>query len=343
MAAEEAIEAIHRAARDGDAVSVTKMLEEDPRLLSSEWKRETLLTRAVWDGNVYLVRLLLERGAEMNQADGYGSTALNAAAVRGLEDMVSFLITSGADPSIKGSWGQTALMSASSGGHVAVVRLLLRFTGGRDLLGRVLDERNEYGRTALWYACNRGHAEVLRALLLAGADHTIADNTDRTPLHVAEEGEHHECVACFQVSTSLVSRSKGRRNGTVFAVCGASVVWGRTSQSVPMLQWWERALQRAYVLHKARTLHEDAATRQQAPAAPVPAYLSARVQGGKRLPHVHIQASGGSGGRRTRGAARRIAERGGEAKEEEMCAMVGFVVKDLSAELYIELLAGFHQ
>jgi hypothetical protein len=110
-----------------------------------------------------------------------------------------------------------------------------------------------------------------------------------------------------------------------------------------MLQWWEGELQRAYVLHKARTLHEDTATRQQAPAAPVPAYLTARVQGGKRLPHVQIQASGGSGGRRTRGAARRIAERGGEEKDEEVCAMVGFVVKDLSAELYIELLAGFHQ
>jgi hypothetical protein len=54
-----------------------------------------------------------------------------------------------------------------------------------------------------------------------------------------------------------------------------------------------------------------------------------------------MQGSGGSGGRRTRGAARR--ERGVEEKDEEMCAMVGFVVKDLAAELYIELLAGFHQ
>jgi hypothetical protein len=44
------------------------------------------------------------------------------------------------------------------------------------------------------------------------------------------------------------------------------------------------------------------------------------------------------------GAAKREREEGGQAKEEEeMCAMVGFVVRDLSAELYIELLAGFHQ
>jgi hypothetical protein len=67
------------------------------------------------------------------------------------------------------------------------------------------------------------------------------------------------------------------------------------------------------------------------------------MQGGKRLPHVQIQASGGSGERRTRGAAKRVAERGGEEKDEEMCAMVRFVVRDLAAELYTELLAGFHQ
>jgi hypothetical protein len=67
------------------------------------------------------------------------------------------------------------------------------------------------------------------------------------------------------------------------------------------------------------------------------------MQGSKRLPQVQIQTSGANGGRRTRGAAKRVAERGGEKKDEEVCAMVGFVVKDLSAELYIELLAGFHQ
>jgi hypothetical protein len=89
-----------------------------------------------------------------------------------------------------------------------------------------------------------------------------------------------------------------------------------------VVQWWEAEPQRAYVLHKARTLHEDAATRQQ---APVPAYLSPRVQGGKRLPQVQVRGRGGSGGPRTRGTAKTGAEEEGqgETREEEMCAMVG--------------------
>jgi cytohesin len=224
MAAGEAIAAIHRAAWQGDAVSVTRMLDEDPRLLSSAWGGDTLLHAAIWKGHMDVMRLLLERGAAINQANVHGSTALHYAASRGHEEMVSLLVRSGADPSRKTYRGQTALMRASWGGHVAVAWLLLRSMGGRELLGRVLNERTEGGRTALCYACFEGHADVVRALLLAGADHTISHNDGRTPLQIAQEKDHRECVALFQVSTSLVSRSSGHQDGAVFAVCGAHVV-----------------------------------------------------------------------------------------------------------------------
>jgi hypothetical protein len=332
MAAEEAIEAIFRAARKGDVDIVAGMLDEVPALLSSVWKRDTLLHTAAWNGPVECVRLLLERGAEINQADGYGDTALHLAALRGHEEIVSALLSSGADPSRKGFRGKTGLMRASLGGHVAMVWLLLRSMGAFGV-----DERTDHGPTALWYACAYGYADVVRALLLAGADHTIADNDDTTPLQIAEDWEHHECIGVIQVGTSLVSRSQRHHDGTVCAVCGACGVWGRTSQPVHVLQWWEGELQRAYVLHKARTLHDDAATRQQAPAAPVPAYLSARVTPGSMLPSVQVVAIDEAG---EEGAAKREREEGGQAKEEEMCAMVGFVVRDLDGHLYTELLEG---
>jgi ankyrin repeat protein len=204
MAAMQAIEAIHRAARRGGMDRIAGLLDEDPGLLSSVWKGDTLLTTAAWNDNssllndnVDLVRLLLERGAEINQADVLGDTALDVAAAGGHEEIVSALLTSGADVSRKGYQGQTALMCATMGGHVAVVRLVLQSMGGGGL-----DERDRDGCTALWYACLYGHADVLRNLLLAGADHTIAGNDDTTPLQIAEEEEHHECVALFQVSTS---------------------------------------------------------------------------------------------------------------------------------------------
>jgi hypothetical protein len=113
---------------------------------------------------------------------------------------------------------------------------------------------------------------------------------------------------------------------------------------VSVLQWWEGELQRAYVLHKARTLHQDTTTHQQAPAAPVPAYLRTRIQAGKRLPQLKVRDRGSSGGPRTRGAAKRgREEERGQEMEEEVGTMVQYVVKDLAAELYVELLEGFHQ
>jgi hypothetical protein len=142
MAAEQVVvQAVFRAAMEGDLDMVAGMLEEDPGLLSSVWCFGTLLNRAMSNGHVECVRLLLERGAEVNKADDLGGTALEYAVGRGHEEMVSILVASGADLSRR---GHTALMSASSGGHVAVVRLLLR---SMRVVGP--DERDVYGRTAV--------------------------------------------------------------------------------------------------------------------------------------------------------------------------------------------------
>jgi hypothetical protein len=116
------------------------------------------------------------------------------------------------------------------------------------------------------------------------------------------------------------------------------------SPSLLVLQEWEGHLQRAYVLHKARALHDGIATRQHTPAAPVPAYLRPRADKNRHMPRVAIIERDSNGGRVTRAAVKRMMEMGGEAmeKEKEKDAMVAFVVKDLAAEVYTELMAGFH-
>jgi hypothetical protein len=108
------------------------------------------------------------------------------------------------------------------------------------------------------------------------------------------------------------------------------------------LQEWEGHLQRAYILHKARLLHEGTAIRQHAPAASVAAYLRPRADKNKPMPRVAIVERHSMGGQVARGAVKRILEAGGEEVKEENNAMVAFVVKDLAAELYTELMAGFH-
>jgi hypothetical protein len=107
-------------------------------------------------------------------------------------------------------------------------------------------------------------------------------------------------------------------------------------------KWWEGELERGYVVHKARRGLEVPAT-WQAPGAPVPAYLRARAQRNKPVPQVQLRGLGSSGGRVTRGAAKRLQEQGGEGPcEGEKDATLKYVMHDLAPELYIELMAGFH-
>jgi hypothetical protein len=117
-----------------------------------------------------------------------------------------------------------------------------------------------------------------------------------------------------------------------------------TSIRVSFLQWWEGELERASMIQKARTLHEHTATHQQAPAAPVPAYLRARVQADNAMPSVEVGAieQDRMGVKRMREGEGGVAARCGNGKvlEGEVGAMVGYVVRDLNGQLYTELMQG---
>jgi ankyrin repeat protein len=198
MAAADAVAAIIEASTEGD-------LEEYPPMQCSAAEAVTILCVTAAHGEVDSLRVLLKRGVPVNAAGGDGQTALHFAAMKGHEEMVSFLLSSGADAHLRSEVGMTALMEASQNGYAGVVRLLLRHTGGRGV-----NETNIYGYTALWWACCEGYVEVARALLLAGADHTIPGNDDRTPRQAAVKYGHKTCVQVIEVSEgSCKHRSKG--------------------------------------------------------------------------------------------------------------------------------------
>jgi ankyrin repeat protein len=179
MAAQEAVNAIFRATREGDVGEVVRLLDAQPDLMEANDPiyGRLLLYEAAHSGRAEVARVLLARGADVHRGDSIGRTPISAAASRGHEEVVTLLLRAGADISTRGHpdvW--TALAAACYYGHLGVTRLLLRH-----MRGEGLDDRDLNGTTALWWASCNGDAEICRALLLAGADHTIADNYGDTP------------------------------------------------------------------------------------------------------------------------------------------------------------------
>jgi hypothetical protein len=119
-------------------------------------------------------------------------------------------------------------------------------------------------------------------------------------------------------------------------------------------QWWEGELERRALLCRATCLHKAYTTQRDLPTSQVPTYLEARVAAGHAVPVVEV-VSPQSERRTTRSMARtaeasgkrKAAGEGGEAQgvevgEEEIRAVLEYVVKGLNEALVTELLESFH-
>ena len=126
-------EAMHRAAKNGDAQAVAAWLDEGGGL--DAWCAEhggtaTLLMMATYGGQEALVRMLLRRGASVNLQDSDGWTALMHAAARGHTTIVQALLDAKADASLQTGSGSTALWMAEDYKHTAAAQLLRQHAKG---------------------------------------------------------------------------------------------------------------------------------------------------------------------------------------------------------------------
>lgn len=140
------------------------------------------LYTAAFSGFKEIIALLISAGADLNHLnDGY--TALSAACLNGYADIVSLLISAKAELNTVDKDGATALKHAASSGHVSIVQQLID-TGTVDL-----NKRTVSGRTALYSAALNNHINAVRILLKAGADPSIADFENLSPIQVTSNDQ----------------------------------------------------------------------------------------------------------------------------------------------------------
>ncbi|KAL8997685.1 MAG: hypothetical protein Q9169_003092 [Polycauliona sp. 2 TL-2023] len=204
----------------------------------------TPLAYACAEGNVGMVRLLLRRGAPLER-DQDPSAVLWIAAYQGHAEVVDILISSfkqdhGAEATAKfidqrptPKSGHPILWAACSSSSPETVRVLLdhgakyqsNWSNATPLLATatfarpavasvLLDyhrqgniDRANNGRTALYEACENDRQRILKQLLDAGADYTIRDDQECTPLHA---GTHHD--GGIGVPTILYNKTRQQGN-----------------------------------------------------------------------------------------------------------------------------------
>ncbi|KAL7932079.1 putative ankyrin repeat-containing protein [Trichoderma chlorosporum] len=124
---------------------------------------------------------------KLTERDDLGRTPLHCAASGGHQAMVELLLRHRADANAKDGRGGTTLMWAAAQGHQGVMDLLIK----RKVDVNARDQRKQ---TALSKAARQGHLEIVQRLLDLGADVEAEDDRKRRPLGLAAEQGHKAVV-----------------------------------------------------------------------------------------------------------------------------------------------------
>ena len=110
--------------------------------------------------DLFLVSKLLEEGVDPNANGDYGFRPIHKAAMNGNIDLAKILLKAGADPKQKNIFKDSPLHWAAWMGNVEILDFFIS-----NISDIKLDEINEKGKTALIGAVHGGHIEVVKYLL----------------------------------------------------------------------------------------------------------------------------------------------------------------------------------
>ena len=131
--------------------------------------------------------LVLKYPQHANAIGGESGTALHSATYGGHIAVVRSLLKCGVDADARGRWNMSPLLVASSEGHVDVVECLLDHGADPKF------QDDEYYATALHRAAIWGHLGIVRVLLERHADPNTQEKEGRTAMHLASWGDYSKC------------------------------------------------------------------------------------------------------------------------------------------------------
>eukprot|EP00903_Cladosiphon_okamuranus_P006509 g6362.t1 len=199
-----------RAALQGSLGRIFNLMSKQKKEQWTEWLRPPL-EHAVAEGDHDLVLTLLKAGASCAgcKVGRSGRTLLDAAAENGNVAVVSALLEAGSLTDINAVYGSerlSPLHRAIAGGHTAAARALI--LAGADV--SLLDSTD---RSTLHYAVQGRHGVLAEDVMIAGADVNAENREGETPLHIASAAGDNHSVRAILLRGGRVSATdrKGRR------------------------------------------------------------------------------------------------------------------------------------
>ena len=186
-----------KAAKTNDTVVLQRLLDRKIFPVDTkDVKGRTALLIATHNNSITAADVLITAGADVNAKDKIQDSPYLYAGAEGRLEILKLTVAAGADLKSINRYGGTALTPAAHHGHVDVVRYLL--TTEIDV-----DQVNNLGWTALLEAVILGdggiaHQQIVKMLLDSGADPTISDDEDITPLKHAKNGNKIELIKLFE-------------------------------------------------------------------------------------------------------------------------------------------------
>ncbi|KAI8853709.1 putative 26S proteasome non-ATPase regulatory subunit [Chytridium lagenaria] len=209
---------IFSAAYDGNLDTVRTLLAENPQMVTSKDEdQRTALHWAASGKRTLVAAELIEKGAAVNALDDANWSPLMIAASVGCAPIVDLLLQNGADANLKNETLQSPLFYAASKGWIDVCQLLLKHganVNARDQIKQVIrlsiaraaakgntaiikmlleqpkvdiDAEDRSGNTPLHMAVDMGNGESALTLIQAGADVTIVNKDEQTPLDMGQD------------------------------------------------------------------------------------------------------------------------------------------------------------
>ncbi|MCZ6667553.1 MAG: ankyrin repeat domain-containing protein [Gammaproteobacteria bacterium] len=196
-AGEQLLDAVSK--QDSDAVRM--LLTQGADIETRDSNGRTALLLATHHNAIEVARLLIDAGADVNAMDNITDSPYLYAGAEGRLEILRMTLEYGADLSSINRYGGTALIPAAHHGHIQTVAELLQ----TDI---DIDHVNNPGWTALLEAIILGdggpvYIEIVRLLIDAGADVSLSDSNNVSPMAHAMERGYTEIVKLLGVADSF--------------------------------------------------------------------------------------------------------------------------------------------